>query len=42
MAQTLGHLLSEVDVNPLIVGAEGAVAVDALILPKAAITARQP
>ena len=36
LAQDLGDLLAELDVNPVIVGPKGAVAVDALVVPKAA------
>jgi acyl-CoA synthetase (NDP forming) len=36
LAAQLGDLIEELDVNPLIAGAEGAVAVDALVLPRAA------
>jgi acetate---CoA ligase (ADP-forming) len=36
IAATLGDLIAELDVNPLIAGADGAVAVDALVLPRAA------
>ncbi len=36
LAASLGDLIAELDVNPLIVGADGAVAVDALVLPLAA------
>ncbi|MDH3473496.1 MAG: acetate--CoA ligase family protein, partial [Rhodospirillales bacterium] len=36
MAHDLGDLLAELDVNPVIAGAEGALAVDALVIPKAA------
>ncbi len=36
LAASLGDLIAELDVNPLIAGAEGAVAVDALVLPRAA------
>ena len=36
LAACLGDLIEELDVNPLIAGAEGAVAVDALVLPRAA------
>jgi acetate---CoA ligase (ADP-forming) len=36
LAAELGDLIEELDVNPLIAGAEGAVAVDALVLPRAA------
>jgi hypothetical protein len=34
LAQDLGDLLDELDVNPLIVGPHGAVAVDALVIPR--------
>jgi hypothetical protein len=40
MAAALGPYLSEVDVNPLIATADGAVAVDALIVPRAAAKSR--
>jgi hypothetical protein len=33
IAETLGHLLAEMDVNPVIAGPEGAVAIDALVVP---------
>ena len=36
LAASLGDLIAELDVNPLIACAEGAVAVDALVLPRAA------
>jgi acyl-CoA synthetase (NDP forming) len=36
MAHDLGHLLGELDVNPVIAGVEGALAVDALVIPEAA------
>jgi len=36
LAATLGDLIAELDVNPLIVGPDGAVAVDALVVPRAA------
>ena len=36
LANDLGDLLAELDVNPVIVGPKGAVAVDALVVPKAA------
>ncbi len=36
LAASLGDLIAELDVNPLITGADGAVAVDALVLPLAA------
>jgi len=35
LAHDLGDLLAELDVNPVIVGPKGAVAVDALVVPKA-------
>jgi hypothetical protein len=38
IAANLGDLIAELDVNPLIAGAEGAMAVDALVLPRAAAT----
>ncbi|HKX75510.1 MAG TPA: acetate--CoA ligase family protein [Acidimicrobiia bacterium] len=34
LATEVGHLISELDLNPLIVTAEGAVAVDALVIPR--------
>jgi len=34
LADNLGPLLEEVDVNPLIVGPHGALAVDALVIPR--------
>ena len=37
LAHDLGDLLAELDVNPVIVGPKGAVAVDALVVPKAAV-----
>ncbi|NJN44189.1 MAG: hypothetical protein HC806_05340 [Anaerolineae bacterium] len=33
-AQDAGHLIAEVDINPLIARPDGVVAVDALIVPK--------
>ena len=36
LAATLGDLIAELDINPLIAGQESAVAVDALIVPRAA------
>ena len=36
LATSLGDLIGELDVNPLIAGADGVVAVDALVLPRAA------
>jgi len=36
LAATLGDLIAELDVNPLIAGPAGAVAVDALVVPRAA------
>jgi hypothetical protein len=36
LAESLGDLIEELDVNPLIAGAEGVTAVDALVLPRAA------
>jgi acyl-CoA synthetase (NDP forming) len=36
LADALGDAIAEVDVNPLLVGASGAVAVDALVLPRPA------
>ncbi|HKF60689.1 MAG TPA: acetate--CoA ligase family protein [Dongiaceae bacterium] len=36
LAASLGDLIGELDVNPLIAGADGVVAVDALVLPRAA------
>ena len=36
LASELGDLLDAVDVNPLIAGAEGCVAVDALVIPRSA------
>ena len=40
LAACLGDLIEELDVNPLIAGAEGAVAVDALVLPRAVAPGR--
>ena len=37
LAHDLGDLLAELDVNPVIVGPKGAVAVDALVVPKAVV-----
>ncbi len=34
LAATLGDLIAELDVNPLIAGPDCAVAVDALVIPK--------
>jgi acyl-CoA synthetase (NDP forming) len=34
LAATLGDLIAELDVNPLIAGPDGAIAVDALVIPK--------
>ena len=34
IAETLGDRLAEFDINPLVVGAGGCVAVDALVLPR--------
>jgi hypothetical protein len=34
MASSLGDVLAEVDVNPMIVGPDGCVAVDALVVPR--------
>ncbi len=39
LASELGDLLAELDVNPVIVGAKGAVAVDALVVTKAELAA---
>jgi sulfur carrier protein ThiS len=35
LASDMGDLLAELDVNPIIVGPKGAVAVDALVVTKA-------
>ncbi len=40
MAATLGPHLAEVDVNPLLAGPEGVVAVDALVIPKRSASGR--
>jgi acyl-CoA synthetase (NDP forming) len=37
LAARLGDLIAEFDVNPLIAGADGVLAVDALVLPRAAV-----
>jgi acetate---CoA ligase (ADP-forming) len=37
LATSLGDLIAEFDVNPLIAGPEGVVAVDALVLPRTAV-----
>ena len=37
LAASLGDLIAEFDVNPLIAGPEGVLAVDALVLPRAAV-----
>jgi len=42
LATDLGDLLDAVDVNPVIVGPEGCVAVDALVIPRAGATDRSP
>jgi acyl-CoA synthetase (NDP forming) len=39
IATTLGDLIAEFDVNPLVASAEGAIAVDALVLPRAVAVA---
>ena len=38
LAEELGDLIAEMDINPLIVSASGAVAVDALVIPKKRIS----
>jgi sulfur carrier protein ThiS len=35
MGCALGDVLAELDINPIIAGAQGAVAVDALVVPHA-------
>jgi hypothetical protein len=37
LAASLGDLIAEFDVNPLIAGPEGVLAVDALVMPRAAV-----
>jgi acetate---CoA ligase (ADP-forming) len=38
LAADLGDLIAELDINPLVVGTEGCLALDALVIPNAALT----
>lgn len=41
LADDLGDLLAEMDINPVLCGPDGVVAVDALVIPAHAVTAKQ-